>query len=572
MWHADRTGTVVAAALQALGALSGIGVVLASKLALDAVLDAPSASSVSGTLVLALAVLAAVVAISSSVGVLQSQQQRILGERVTQQMWRGVLRACAGVPLVTWESTSFLDRLERVRNNALSRPASVVSSVLGLAGGLVGLVGMVVALAALDPLLVPTLLVVAVPVVALNRLSSRLEFRFAVRTNPLQRRRLYLKVVLISRPNAAEVRAFGAAPHLLGRHGDADADYLADLVPHVRRRQGLGLLSTLVSALGLAATLVLVVVLVQHGRLSLSEAGAAAIAARLLGGQMTTTLTAMSTLNEAVPFLADLESFLDDAVTEESLRPGRPLDRALTLRDVSFAYPDHEPAVREVSISLPRGSVVALVGENGSGKTTLAKVVAGLYAPTSGSVSWDDEPAAGHDLRASVTVLFQDFIRYQMSARDNIVLADTRRPVEEEHVRAAARSAGIDEALAALPSGYDTMLGQELEAGSDLSGGQWQRVALARALYRDSAVVVLDEPTAAMDPRAEAALFGDVRSMLAGRTALLISHRFSSVRSADYIYVMDAGRVAEEGTHDELVALGGTYAELYALQAAAYLD
>ncbi|MGH3991395.1 MAG: ATP-binding cassette domain-containing protein [Pseudonocardiaceae bacterium] len=216
------------------------------------------------------------------------------------------------------------------------------------------------------------------------------------------------------------------------------------------------------------------------------------------------------------------------------------------------------------------GEVVALVGENGSGKTTLAKIVAGLYEPATGTRHWDGGTVPASDIRASVSVIFQDFVRYQMTVRDNIVIGDGDRPASEDAVVEAARRAGVLGAVRELPDGVDTMLGRELDEGTDISGGQWQRLALARALYRDTPLVVLDEPTAALDPRAEHELFADVRAVLDGRAALLISHRFSSTRLADRIYVMDGGRVVECGTHDELMARAGQYAELYGLQSSAY--
>lgn len=249
------------------------------------------------------------------------------------------------------------------------------------------------------------------------------------------------------------------------------------------------------------------------------------------------------------------------------------LDAEVALHDVVFQYEGTPaPALDRVSIRVPRGSVVAVVGENGSGKTTLAKVLAGLYSPTTGTRSWDGDPAVPEiDVRASTTVLMQDFIHYQFPVAQNVTIAQTQAPVDAERLAHALSTVGLSGPLAALPDGLDTLLGKQLGEGSDLSGGQWQRLALARALYRNAPLVVLDEPTSAMDPRAEHDLFADVRRVLAGRTALLISHRYSSVRLADYIYVMDRGRVLEEGTHEQLMALRGTYAELYTLQAAVFL-
>jgi ATP-binding cassette subfamily B protein len=219
--------------------------------------------------------------------------------------------------------------------------------------------------------------------------------------------------------------------------------------------------------------------------------------------------------------------------------------------------------------------VVALVGENGSGKTTLAKLLGGLYLPQSGAVTWDGVDAAELDpagVRSHVAVIFQDFIRYMMSAYDNVALGDPGRFEDRGAVERATAASGMHGALAALPHGYDTILGPEFLGGSDLSGGQWQRVALARAFFRDAPFVILDEPTASLDPRAEAELYASLGDLFHGRGVLLITHRFGSVKTADRIYVLRDGRVHEEGSHAELLAADGFYAELFRLQSSLYLD
>jgi len=244
----------------------------------------------------------------------------------------------------------------------------------------------------------------------------------------------------------------------------------------------------------------------------------------------------------------------------------------LELVDISKTYPG-VVALDHVGLSVSRGEVIALVGENGSGKTTLAKLMAGLYQPDAGQVSWDGVDLAGIDpdlLHRQVAVIFQDFVRYHLPARDNIGLGRAEALGDLAAIRDAARFSGVDSVLLGLPSGYDTMLGPEFEGGTDLSVGQWQRVALARAFFRDAPFVILDEPTAALDPRAEHELFGRIRELLVGRTVLLISHRFSSVREADRIYVLESGRVTEHGTHQQLMAASGTYSELFTLQARSY--
>jgi ATP-binding cassette subfamily B protein len=226
-----------------------------------------------------------------------------------------------------------------------------------------------------------------------------------------------------------------------------------------------------------------------------------------------------------------------------------------------------------VSITIGAGEVVALVGENGSGKTTLAKIIAGLYTPITGTATWDGADYADigvESVHRQVAAIFQDFVRYQLSALDNIGLGQPEHADDVAAARRAAADAQALDFLDRLPDGLTTLLSREFEGGSDLSGGQWQRVALARALRKDASLIILDEPSAALDPRAEAELFNDIRSMLHGRSALLVSHRLSSVRLADRIYVLREGRIVEHGTHASLVRKDGLYAELYALQAAAY--
>ncbi|MBB4906279.1 ABC transporter ATP-binding protein [Actinophytocola algeriensis] len=561
--RADRGGTLLATFYQLLGAVAALGVVAAGKLTFDALLT-PDHAAVG--LTPALLLLALATAVSGSVGPLQTQQHRILGERVSQRVWDRLLDTTARADLVTYESTGFATALERVRQHALTRPFAVTAALLGLTGSLLGVTAMSVVLLAVEPLLLPLLLAAGIPAVLLARWASRTEFAFAHRLTALFRRRHYLQELLTQRPYAAEVRAFDATGPLRARHDALNADVNAALSKQVRRRQLIAALTTLGVATALTGALLAIVQLVQTGRIDLAEAGAAAIAVRLLSGQLGTLFGAIGGLLESAPFLADLERFVASGPEAGPRGHKHDLVDRVSLRGARFSYPGLErPAVDGVDLEIRAGEVVALVGENGSGKTTLAKIVAGLYEPDDGVRRWDGTAMPAPDVRASVTVIFQDFVRYQMTVRDNIVISGDG--VDPE---AAARSAGLLPTVRGLPDGMDTMLGRDLDEGVDLSGGQWQRVALARALHRDTPLIVLDEPAAALDPRAEHELFTNVRATLGGRAALLISHRFSSTRMADRIYVMDAGRVVECGTHDELMAAAGQYAELYRLQSAAY--
>jgi ATP-binding cassette subfamily B protein len=562
--RADRAGALLATAYQLLGAVAALGVVAAGKLTFDALLDPAHATA---GLTVSLLTLAFATAVSGSIGPLQTQQHRILGERVSQRVWDRLLDTTARADLVTYESTGFATALERVRQNALTRPFAVTAALLGMTGSLLGVAAMSVVLVAVEPLLLPLLLAAGIPAVLLSRWASRSEYAFAHRLTALFRRRHYLQELLTQRPYAAEVRAFDATVPLRVKHDAINAEVNVALRRQIRRRQVIAGLSTLGVALALTGALLAIVQLVRTGRIALAEAGAAAIAVRLLSGQLGTLFGSIGGLLESAPFLADLERFVASGPPVQEKGRKHALTCRVTLGQARFTYPGGErPAVDGVDIEVNAGEVVAIVGENGSGKTTLAKIVAGLYDPDEGTRRWDGADLPARDVRASVTVILQDFVRYQMTVRDNITISDHHRGSLDE----AARQAGVTGFASRLPDGMDTMLGRDLDEGVDLSGGQWQRVALARALYRDTPLIVLDEPAAALDPRAEHELFTNVRATLGGRAALLISHRFSSTRMADRIYVMDAGRVVECGTHDELMTAEGQYAELYRLQSAAY--
>ncbi len=351
------------------------------------------------------------------------------------------------------------------------------------------------ALVSIQPLLVPILLVAGVPAVLISRRASKAEFAFATDVTDVSRRRSYLKMLLRHRIFAAETRAFDSAPELLRRHDEDDARFLRRLTAHVRLRQRYSLLTTGAAGLALAAALLAIVALVETGRISLADAGAAAIAARLLGGQLGTVFSSIGSLIESGPFLDDLDTFVEAVPADPGPGRAHALHEELRVDDVHFAYQEgDDDALRGVSVRVPAGSVVALVGENGSGKTTLAKVVAGLYAPREGQVRWDDGPISQRDLRASVSVIFQDFVRYQMSPLDNIAISDTALPVDRDRVARPVEEVGLTEKITAMRAGFETVLSMEISAGTDRSGGQWLRLPLARSLYRDAVLCCSTSP------------------------------------------------------------------------------
>ena len=564
--------------LQAGAAVLLAAQVLLGRVALEAVFDADAGDGSFEAALPSLIGLLAATAAASFAGSALTQVQRLLGERVVRLTWGSILDVTTSVDLATFESPSFFDQLERVQSNALMRPLTLVQGLMQMLGGAIAVLGLSVALVAISPVLLPILLCAGVPLAFLSRLSGRLEFAFAVAQTTASRERLYLIELLTARDHAKEVRAFGLGGHFRRRWDESYAGYLADLRAHVRRLlvyAGFGSLSSVV-VLGAASGLL--IYLVAEDRISLASAGAALIATRLLSSRVEAIFKGVTGLFESALYLRDHEEFTSSRLPSAAPdaggdgRAAQPL-ASLEIDGVGFRYPeDGREVLQDISLTVHGGQVVALVGENGSGKTTLAKLIAGLFEPVSGSIRWngtDVSDLGPEALRAEIAVIFQDFVRYVLSARENIVAGDIDRAGDADAMREAARRAGVDDAIAELPAGYDTALGR-LFGGVDLSLGQWQRMALARAFFRDASLLILDEPTASLDPRAEAALFDRVRELAGGRTVLLISHRFSTVRSADQIVVLHDGRIEEQGTHDDLMGAGGRYAELFELQAVAY--
>jgi ATP-binding cassette, subfamily B, bacterial len=521
--------------------------------------------------------LAVIIAIVAMVNAARSELQRTLSELVSRYAMGRVLEVSTAVELLAFESPDFHDRQQRALINASSRPLQMTSGLLGVIGGLLGTVGIGVALFTIEPLLVLVVLISFVPVWVATVSASRAMYLYAVDQTPRDRMRIYLQMILSNRDTAKEIRAYETAGFLRGRYDRLYEERISALRALVRWRIRRGVLAALATGVLIGAALGLIIWLLSAGHISLAGAGAAAAGIVLLGSQLQTLAQSAGQLYESSLFVRDFTNFVATLPALSSSHGDKKAPERFAqvqAREISFTYPSRTtPSLNGVSIELSRGQVVALVGENGSGKTTLAKVLAGLYPPTSGGVSWDGvdiAELAPSELRSRIAILFQDFVRYHLSAADNIGFGN--RPLLEDldAVSAAARSAGAHDFLSELDQGYETILGSEYFGGVDLSGGQWQRVALARAYLRDALLVIMDEPTASLDPRSEAELFARVRDVFAGRTVLIISHRFATVRLADYIYVLGGGEIQEQGTHDELMARDGEYARMFSLQASAF--
>lgn len=577
VWASGRGLFVGLLVLQVVAALALAGQVLAVQSVLAAVLELDHGGGATAALWLPVVLLAALTAVSSMVGSIQTHTQRMLGEQVARSMWDEVLAAATRVELESFESPDFFNRLQRVQANALSRPYQVTQGLIAMGGALAASIGVGAALLSISPLLLPLLIVGGLPVLFSSRREGRLEFEFSVEQTPQLRMRQYLTVLQTGREEAKEVRAFQLATWLRGRFATVYDGYLADLRAHLRRRARLSILGNLGSAIVLVLTFAALVWLIVAGRVTVAGAGAAIVAIRMLATQVQALFAGMQRIFESGLFLDDLQEFLllAEPIPTDAGEGEAPAGfDAIEASGLVFTYPgSNQPALDGATLTLRAGEVVALVGENGSGKTTLAKILAGLYRPHEGSVSWDGVDLrrwSSASVRSRIAVIFQDFVRYALSAEDNIATGDVAAPRVPGRIRRAAQAAGAADAIESMPKGYDTPLSRLFAGGRDLSGGQWQRVAIARGYYRDAPLVILDEPSAALDPRAEHELFTSLRQTLAGRTALIISHRFSTVRSADRIYVLDSGAVVEHGTHEELMAAGGRYREMFLVQASAY--
>jgi len=563
------------AALQLVAGLGLVVPILAGRDLLATVIAAGPDTAM-GPLLFKGAVVVVVLGLVNLAGSLAAGRDEIFSEVLNRYVTRQVLDVAGRAELEDYERPAFHDRLQRATQSAGLRPHQLAQGLGSLLSAMLATLGVAVALAAIAPALVAVTMFAVLPLWAAGVKSGQMVFAMLFRLTPAERERAYLLHLLTGRDAATEVRAYALAGFLRGRWERRTTERLAEVRRSVGARLRVTLLSRLVSGAAVGAVLGVLVLLALTGRTGVADTATAAGAVLLLAGRLRTASMGTDLLFEAAPFMADLQQFVASSAAAAPLPPpARTTFEHLTVENLGYTYPSGaRPALQGVNLEIRAGEMVALVGENGSGKTTLAKLLSQLYRPTEGRIGYDgvDVTRAHPDeLRAAIAVMFQDFQRYLMSAGENIGAGRWDRIDDGAAIHTAATAAGADAFLAGLPHGYDTLLGPEFTDGTDLSGGQWQRLAIARAFFRDAPFIILDEPTAALDARSEHELFERVRALLAGRTVLVISHRFTAVRSADRIYVLAGGRIAEHGSHDELMALGGRYAEMFTLQAAPYV-
>ena len=574
VWSAGRTEFLVTTTLQVVTGFGIAAQLFIARALFEAVLAAGGTRDLAGVAPELAALLGITVALDFARAV-QNEQTRVLSELVGRRALDRVLDVSTRIDLLAFEAPDFYDQLTRARAQGQFRSFQIVNGFLGLLGSAIASVGLILALAAMQPILLPFVAVAYIPLWIVASRNTRDLYEWTRGMTPNDRERNYLQQILTRRDPAKEVRSFGTAQFLRERYDRLYDERMRELRLLARRRMVRSLIGSLGATAVTVASVAMLAFLYIDERMDLATLGAAVFGLYQLSGQLRGVHFSVASLYESVVFVRDYTSFLQLRPEDSDDHPAPREFEVLRADDVSFTYPDSDrPALDGVSLEIKQGEVVALVGENGSGKTTLAKIVAGLYRPEGGRVLWDGVDVGEVDrdeLRASIAVIFQDFERYLLPARENVGMGRHERIDSLEDVVSAAGRADAHDFLSALPEGYETMLGREFSGGFDLSIGQWQRVALARAFFRDAPFVILDEPTAALDARAESRLFERLGELLEGRSVLLISHRFSSVRSADRIYVLEHGKVVEEGSHDELMDVGGRYAELFTLQARAYL-
>jgi len=516
----------------------------------------------------------------------------LLGDLFTNRVSIRIMEHAATLDLHQFEDPNFYDHLERARQGTTGRVA-LLSQLLGMAQAFLTLASLSVALAAQAPWLLLLLAAAVLPSFLGETHFAALSYSLLFRWTPQRRQLDYVRWVGASDKTAKEVQLFGLAPWLIDRYKALSQRFYAENRTLAIRKAFVSSGLSLIGTLGYYAAYVVVLGRAVTGSITIGTLTFLAASFRQSRDLIQQLLMSASGIYEQSLYLKDLFSFFDMQASIRSLPNARPVPRPIrdgfVFEDVGFKYPGSERwAVRHVSFTLGRGERIALVGENGAGKTTLTKLLARLYDPSEGRILLDGVDLREYDLadvRRAIGVIFQDFVRYDMRFDENVgvgevevvrdyvdaeAAADDGAPNPPTVITTAAEKSLAASLLPRLPGAYRQMLGRRFEAGVDLSGGEWQKVALARAYMRDAQVLILDEPTAALDARAEYDVFVRFNALMAGRMAVVISHRFSTVRMADRIIVLSGGEVVEEGTHDDLVAASGLYAELFGMQAAGY--
>ncbi|SEC22737.1 ATP-binding cassette, subfamily B [Streptomyces sp. PAN_FS17] len=574
-WQADRRAArTVLVAEVGRGLAQAVGLLAVNSVLGRLIEPGELAERLRGT-VPALVAMAAVMVVSTLLRAASTYATGRLEPKVERVATELYLERAAAVELSAIEDHAFHKLLDTAQYGAASarRMISYSARVVNAAISLIAAAGV---LAVLHPALLPLLATMTLPSAwsALTNARRRYE---SFHTWVQHARAGHLISGLLTEPAAApEIRVHGVGPFLLRHYRAMSETAEAEQARLARLAARTGLIAAAWTGLATVATYATLGGLLLAGAMALSVAGTAVIAIRTGSSSLDSLVLEVNALHEEALFVGDLQRLYVEAAERAIPVGGAALPedpREIRFENVSFSYPGESarPALDDVTLTLPLGRIVALVGENGSGKTTLVKLLAGLYTPDRGRILWDDIDAAGadrHQLAERIAMVAQDFKRWPFTARVNVAVGRSSAPLTEERLATSVAEAGAEEVVADLPRGLDTLLARQFNGGHELSGGQWQRLGIARAAYRRGRILIVDEPTAALDARAELEVFEKIRALAStGQTVVLITHRLASVRHADLVHVLDQGRLVESGTPDELLATGGVYAELYSLQA-----
>ncbi len=589
VWRTSPYLTAASLLLRLVRALLPVAILFVGKLIIDEVvllvqgtakpetLQQWLESGLLDRLALLLAAEFALAVLADILGRVVSLIDSLLSERVTNASSVRLMQHAATLDLEDFEDAEFQDQLDRARRQTSGR-LTLMAQLFGQAQDIVTVASFAAGLVFYAPWLIVLLLLALVPAFLGEAHFNAQSYSLDYGRTPARRELDYVRQTAASVETAKEVKIFGLNRFLIDRYRRLATDFYAANRRIALRRAGWGGLFTAIGTAGYYLAYAYIAWRTLEGQFSIGDLTFLAGSFRRLRNLLEGLLASFSTIASQALYLNDLFSFFE--VAPEITSPGNPLPfpqpirRGFVFEDVGFIYPGAERwAVRNLSFTLNAGEVVALVGENGAGKTTLVKLLTRLYDPDEGRILLDGHDLRDYDLealRGNMGVIFQDFVRYNFTAGDNIAVGRIAARDDLERVRRAATRSQADEVIARLPAGYDQMIGKRFKNGVELSGGEWQKIAIARAYMREADVLILDEPTAALDARSEFEVFKRFKELSAGKTAVLISHRFSSVRMADRILVLAEGKVEAAGTHDELVAQPGRYAELFELQAAGY--
>jgi ATP-binding cassette subfamily B protein/ATP-binding cassette subfamily C protein len=584
VWKADKAAVIAVAALTVVAAVVPAAIAWVGKLIVDGVVRAAKSGlpadrqfvylAVAGEL--GLMVLSTVV--TRAQGLVRELLRANLGNVINER----ILQKALELELRHFEDSDTYDKMQNARREASSRPLSLALGALSIVQALVTLAAYAAILVRLSPWSVLVLVVASIPAFAAEAKLAGESFRLYSWRAPEGRRLNYLEWILTRDSHVKEVKLFDLGEVILGRYRALFQKFYSEDRRLAFRRMAWGLGLGLVSLLAFYGCYALVAGRAASAEISLGDMTLYLAVFRQGQGAFQSILSAVGGMYEDALFMSNLFLYLNIPTGGEqprvlpALSPPRGQANAIELRNVSFRYQGKTDwALKDVSLTLQPGEKLGLVGENGAGKSTLVKLLLRLYEPTEGAILYggvDIRDMDPKDLRSRIGAVYQDFVRYQFTAAENIGLGEVRYLEDRPRIEKAAEEGGAAQVISTLPKKFDTVLGGWFEAGQELSMGQWQKLAVARAFMRDAEVLVLDEPTASIDAEAEHELFQRFKALAADRIAIIISHRFSTVRIADRIAVLHGGRVEELGTHHELVEKGGRYAHLFKLQAQGYLD